>query len=152
MPVLSNHRHERFAQNLAAGMGVGEAHAAAGYRGNPKNATDLRKKPEVAGRVAELLNQSAEKLTSALEVTYETIIDELEQARQLAHANGQAGAAVSAIVAKAKVSGLIIDRREVGDPGDFSELTDEEIVAKAAREARELGLAGPIPVDDGEAA
>ena len=55
---------------------------------------------------------------------------------------------VSATMGKAKILGLIIDRREVGEAGAFDDLTDEELVALAARKARELGFAGPREVED----
>jgi hypothetical protein len=55
---------------------------------------------------------------------------------------------MSATIGKARVLGLIIDRREVGDAGAFDHLTDEELVARAAKKARELGLAGPLLVED----
>ena len=44
---------------------------------------------------------------------------------------------------KAKLTGHIIDRREVGQPGEFDHLSDAELVSEAARLARELGL--PVP-------
>lgn len=43
-------------------------------------------------------------------------------------------------MAKAKLLGLIIDRREVGDVGAFDHLTDEELMREAEKKARELGL------------
>ena len=49
---------------------------------------------------------------------------------------------------KAKILGLIIDRREVGDVGAFDGLTDEQLVEEAARLARSLGIAGPRLVED----
>ena len=54
---------------------------------------------------------------------------------------------VSATMGKAKILGLIIDRREVGDVGRFDRFTDEELVEEAARMARELGIAGPRLVE-----
>ena len=45
--------------------------------------------------------------------------------------------------AKPKIRGLIIDRREVGEGGAFDALTDEELIARATKKARELGIAGP---------
>ena len=51
-------------------------------------------------------------------------------------------------MAKAKLLGLVIDRREVGDAGTFDDMTDEELINAAARKARELGLAGPQLVED----
>lgn len=56
---------------------------------------------------------------------------------------GQASAAVQATMDKAKLTGLIVDRREVGGGGEFDHLTDEELVAEACRLARELGLFPP---------
>jgi hypothetical protein len=49
---------------------------------------------------------------------------------------------------KAKICGLIIDRREVGDRGAFDGFTDEQLVKEAARLARSLGIAGPRLVED----
>jgi hypothetical protein len=49
---------------------------------------------------------------------------------------------------KAKICGLIVDRREVGDAGAFDHMTDEELVREATRMARELGIAGPHLVED----
>ena len=49
---------------------------------------------------------------------------------------------------KARILGLIIDRREVGDVGAFDGMTDEELVAEGAKLARELGVAGPRNIDD----
>jgi hypothetical protein len=47
------------------------------------------------------------------------------------------GSALSATVAKAKLHGLIVDRKESGAPGEFASLTTESEVMDAVR--RELG-------------
>jgi hypothetical protein len=57
-------------------------------------------------------------------------------------------AAWQAAMAKAKICGLIIDRREVGDVGAFDGITDEQLVEEAARLARSLGIAGPRLVEN----
>jgi hypothetical protein len=49
---------------------------------------------------------------------------------------------------KAKLLGLVIDRREVGDVGAFDGFTDKQLVEKAAQLARSLGVAGPRLVED----
>ena len=49
---------------------------------------------------------------------------------------------------KARILGLISDRRGVGDVGPFDGLTDEQLVEEAARRARDLGIAGPRLVED----
>jgi hypothetical protein len=43
-----------------------------------------------------------------------SLLEESEVARQLAMQKGQASAAVQATMGKAKLTGLIVDRREVG--------------------------------------
>ena len=57
-------------------------------------------------------------------------------------------AAWQAAMAKAKILGLIIDRREVGNVSRFDGFTDEQLVEEAARLARSLGIAGPREVED----
>lgn len=61
MPVLSNQRHESFAQALAKGKTADEAYAQAGYRPNRKNAWRLKTNEGIAARVAELSAKAAEK-------------------------------------------------------------------------------------------
>ena len=56
---------------------------------------------------------------------------------------GQASAAVQCTMGKAKICGLIIDRREVGDPGAFDSKTDEELMEEARDRAAALGLLPP---------
>ena len=51
----------------------------------------------------------------------------LEEARAIAIDKDNAAAVTSATVAMARILGLIIDRREVGDVGAFDGLTDEEL-------------------------
>jgi hypothetical protein len=62
MPVLTNPRYERVAQGRFQGMTVGDAYAAAGFRGSRSNACKLLRRPEVAARIAELGQTSAEAL------------------------------------------------------------------------------------------
>ena len=65
----------------------------------------------------------------------------MEEARKLALKRGQPSAAVQASMGKARILGLIIDRREVGDPGAFDSKTDEELMAR--NRAAALGLLPP---------
>jgi hypothetical protein len=44
---------------------------------------------------------------------------------------------------KARILGLIIDRREVGDLGAFDDKTDEELMEEAKRRTAALGLPPP---------
>jgi hypothetical protein len=56
-----------------------------------------------------------------------------------AHA-GQLNAAVAAIKEKGVLSGKRVERSEVGGPGEFDHLSDDELPAEIERECRELGF------------
>jgi hypothetical protein len=70
-------------------------------------------------------------------VTVETISAQLDEDRAFAKSVDQAGPALNATIAKAKLHGLIIDRKENGAPGEFAALGTEAEVLDAVR--RELG-------------
>jgi hypothetical protein len=65
-------------------------------------------------------------------------IGELEEARQKASNLDQLSAAVRAIEAKAKVSGLLVQRVEVGGAGDFSDCETVEAVAEKLLEEPQI--------------
>lgn len=73
MPVLSNPKHERFAQELAKGSSASAAYVAAGYAKSDSNASRLSGNEKVRSRVEELLEEGAEKAG----VTIERIVAEL---------------------------------------------------------------------------
>ena len=78
-----------------------------------------------------------------------SLVAELEASRKLAAKQGQASAAVSATMGKAKILGLIIDRRETGDVGAHDAMTDEELVAAFSLRAHKLGFVRPLLIEDG---
>lgn len=57
MPTLSNPRHEKFAKGLADGLKQKDAYIAAGYEGNESAASQIAARPEVVGRVQELIEE-----------------------------------------------------------------------------------------------
>ena len=65
---------------------------------------------------------------------------ELESARKIAEKAKNGSAMATATLGKAKILGLIIDRREVGDVGAFDNHTDEELLEEARKRAAALGL------------
>jgi phage terminase small subunit len=135
MPILPNARHERFAQELAAGKSADEAYIAAGYNENRGNATRLKANESVLKRVAELKSSAAERAV----ITAESLIAEAEEARKLAMELGQPAAAVAAIKEKGVLSGVRVEkaeRRIVNDPRQLSDAElDAEIERALAREA-----------------
>jgi hypothetical protein len=64
---------------------------------------------------------------------------EAEEVRVRAMERGQLNAAVAAIKEKGVLSGKRVERSEVGGPGQFDHLSDEELRAEIVRECRELG-------------
>lgn len=72
MPVLSNPRHELFAQALAKGKSATQAYVEAGFEGHRQNAARLMSNDDVADRVEELLRAGARRA----EVTVEQVVRE----------------------------------------------------------------------------
>ncbi len=156
---LKNARHELFAQNLAQGMSATEAYAKAGYKPSDQHASRLARNGKVRTRVAFLQGQAAERTVT----TIEKITAELEEARQLAKANKDPKAMVAASMGKAKVNGLLVDRKEHtgadGGPIQFDNLTDAQLNAQMVALLAEIGITGeavapflitPLPGDDDE--
>jgi phage terminase small subunit len=113
VPTLRNPRHEKFAQELAAGKTADAAYVLAGYRENRSNAARLNASRDIQKRIAEIQSVGAERAA----VTVETLIAEAEQARTKAMGDkGGAAAAVAAITVKAKLAGLWRDKVAVTDP------------------------------------
>ena len=133
MPALTNKRQERFAQLLKQGIVPYRAYPLAGYRPHHDSPYRLRENAGVKQRLAELDMHFQAKTR----VTLETICDKLDEDRAFARSVGQAGAALNATVMKAKLHGLMIDRRESGDPGAFDKLQSADDVLALIR--AELG-------------
>lgn len=127
---LKNARHEKFAQERAKGKSVDEAYSLAGFKPHRGNAHRLSTNESVRARVAELQHRAAEKAV----VTANDIAAQLDEDRAFAKEKGQAAAAVSATLGKAKVLGLLPDRHEHtgrnGAPIEYRNLSDEEIEAR----------------------
>jgi hypothetical protein len=133
--VLANHRRELFAQLLVQGETATDAHELAGYRRNDGNASTLARHPQVQARLKEIKGEMAAKAV----VTAKSLMDEAEQVRVRAMKSGQLNAAVAAIKEKGVLSGKRVERGEVGGPGAFDHLSDDELRAEIERECRELG-------------
>ncbi|BCH33016.1 hypothetical protein MesoLjLc_49460 [Mesorhizobium sp. L-8-10] len=134
MASLSNGRHEAFAIGLAEGMTADQAYVEAGFRPNRGNACRLKSNESIRARVRELLDASAEKAT----VTITTIATQLDEDRALAHAKGQASAAVAASMAKARLYGLLVDKVEATVSHSFSNLSDQELDFEIAALVNEM--------------
>lgn len=159
MPALRNTRHERFARELVKGMTQRKAYKAAGYHASSlaswdAHASRLASVGKVQARYQELAAMAATKTVT----TVETIAEQLDEDRRLAFSEGQAGAAVAASMAKAKLFGLVVNKSESGQPGDFQALTTpEQVIDKVRNElgeeaastlAKAFGLDVPAATND----
>lgn len=70
-------------------------------------------------------------------VTVETLTDEFNEAIELAKVTKNPSALTGAAIAKGKLHGLIIERKEAGAPGDFAGLQSADEVLALVRS--ELG-------------
>jgi phage terminase small subunit len=152
VPILTNTKHELFAQALAKGENASKAYISAGFKGSRANASRLKANSNIAARVFELSEAGAK----SAEVSVASLLAELEEARARATTLGQLSAAVRASAEKAKISGLLVERQEIAvtnvDPyEDMS--TAAEVLAKVVEDlglkaAVALATAFELPYDE----
>ncbi|MER9462634.1 terminase small subunit [Mesorhizobium sp. M0387] len=108
-----NTRQERFCLGLSEGLAQSRAYIEAGYlaRGNAAEveASKMVRLPKVVGRVAELQAEAVRRS----EITVDDLVAELNDMLKLARATKNPSAGVAAIMGKAKLLGLVVDRAEV---------------------------------------
>lgn len=134
-------KYQRFAILLAEGKSPEEAlRVATGRAARKATAKAWAAMPEVQRIVRALQRRAMDRAS----VTVDSLIEELEEAREVGAAEGQAGPMVQASVAKGKLVGLMTEKVELSGAVrlqavglDFSKLTIQEL--KALRDlARKL--------------
>lgn len=133
MPALENARWELFAQELAKGEPATKAFVSAGFKAHSGNASRLRGIECVRQRVCEIQQAGA----ASAKVSIESLLVELEHARQRADSLNQLSASVKAISEKAKVSGLLVQKIEVSEPDFDDQTATEDILQCVAAEKGE---------------
>lgn len=127
MPVLENAKHERFAQGLARGLGVTEAYVTAGFADSPASASRLSKKVNIRNRVKELQQKGATRTAA----TVESCTYRLRAAYAMALKKRNPSAAISAVMAEARLNGLMKEKHEhtgpAGGPLQFMNLDPEAL-------------------------
>jgi Na+-translocating ferredoxin:NAD+ oxidoreductase RnfC subunit len=149
---LPKARHEAFVRGLFEGKSAVQAYADAGYKPCRQSAHKLLTKADVQARLAELQEEAAKQS----EVTVASLIEELEAARVKATDLNQLSAAVRATAEKAKISGLLVERKaiELNATIDvYAEAaTHEEVLIKVVEDiglsaAAALAAAFKLPYD-----
>ncbi len=130
MPALTNVKHERFARAITKGLTQGEAYISAGYDVERLVAdacsSRLLRKANIQARIVELQNKGAERA----EVSIQSLIQEAADIQDAALEAGQHSAAVAALTAKAKLSGLWVEKTENRNRNvDANSLSDGELAA-----------------------
>jgi hypothetical protein len=142
---LPEPKQEVFAQLLATGVSCEEAHQKAGYTKNRGNAYRLSRRAEVEERVA-YLQFRIETEVIAAEISARSTFSyaksdalrELEEVRVKALEKGSYSAAVSAVMGKAKIAGLLVDK-SFNVQKRIEDMTRDELIAFDPGLAEEFG-------------
>jgi hypothetical protein len=156
MPVLKNARRELFAQLLFQGFTAVDAYEKAGFKRHRGNACTLANNPEVQTRLEQIRAEAAALApvgTSAIaakaKVTANSLIAEADQVLAGAMSSRQYGAANGAIKNKGILSGVWVERAEVGGVGEFDHLTDAELDDLIRERYARLFGETPLAISDG---
>jgi hypothetical protein len=136
MSPLPNPRHERMVQFLAQGKTAAEAYELAGYKPNGSNACNMARKQHIRRRLTEINNKVAARTV----VTAETLIDEAEEVRVRAMEINQLSAANTAIKGKGILTGKWVERAEIGSPGEWDALSDDELEQRITERMARFGF------------
>jgi len=139
-------KQERFVLLILKGEVQSTAYEKAGYgvkstKVAATNASNLMKKPNIQGRIAELQAALAKKTVISLE----SITDDLLEIRLKAIAAGSYGPAVAATVAVAKLHGFMVEKSEVMInhrpaplPTKILELSEDEWIEQFGTQSQRL--------------
>ncbi|WP_453977332.1 terminase small subunit [Brevundimonas sp. Marseille-Q4549] len=111
MPVLSNAKHERFAQGIAKGLSQTDAYTEAGYKGDRTAASRLSTNVNISKRVAELQGKAAVRT----EITVASITERLLAIASKGEASKDApllAVARASLMDAAKLNGLVVDKSQ----------------------------------------
>jgi len=102
-------KQESFVREYAIDMNATQAAIRAGYSEKAAYSQGHRLLKNV--EITEAIEDTQEAHAERCNVTIDGLTDELEAARILAYSNGQASAAVRATMGKAKLHGLLVEKR-----------------------------------------
>lgn len=155
MVALTKPNWERFAILVAKGVPPTEAYVKAGFildkkaSGKIANPYRLMATPQVKARIQELQKKQAARIGISVEHLCMQLDDMLRLAKRVKHP----AAGVGAIMGKAKLLGLVIDKAEVDgtvrrpmrEPGEVKQMTLSEWQSKFSPKPVEQGAPPPEP-------
>jgi len=146
---------ERFARFYLESGNASASYMKAGYTATSRNSLDsaacrLSRNVKVKARIRELQHN----MVTRNRVTVDSLLNDISEARALALRVDQPSAAIAATQLAAKLCGLLVDRKEQGQPGEFAGLQSaDDVLALVASElgadsARALAAALAKPADE----
>ena len=130
MGALKSYRQERFCQLIKQGVPAFRADPMAGYAANNGAPYRLAENVRVKRRLAELTRGLAVKTA----VTIASLSEQIVEDREFARAHDNPSAAHAATVSLGKLHGHFIERKEIGQPGEFAGMSTEQVKEKLAAE------------------
>ena len=136
MPALKNPRHELFVREYIKTGIAAKAYIKAFNPPNKQAARISASRLLTSANVNRRITELRERIMRRSDVTIEAILSEYEEARNLAKSQEKAAEMLAASEKKAKLVGLLVDRREVGNAGEFDAMNEPSaILEKVAEEA-----------------
>jgi hypothetical protein len=144
MPPLENPRHESFAAFMAEGKSAGEAYELAGYKPSKYNRMAagalLAKKPEIRERSILVATENAARLAASKHISKEKLIEWHHEVRTRGLESGQLAPAGTAIKEISILTGHRVERAEIGSPGEYENMSDEELERQLMERLAKLGF------------
>jgi len=175
MPALRKPSHEMVAQALANGKTQADAYRAGGYTFQPANAHRLCTSRAVVHRVQEIVAERIAKESKVRELAIEKaaltdswIIIRLrhtidmairglpvydKHGRQLTASDGSPifrpdlAQANSGLRTAAQIQGMLVKRHEIGEPGQFTRMSDQELESSLIEASKALGFSDEVIKD-----
>jgi hypothetical protein len=159
MPVLANNRRELFAQLLVQGFSAVKAYEQAGFKRHDGNASTLSRHPEIEARLEEIRGELSRAETgfpvgtnviaARANITPDTLIQMADEFRRKALVSGQLGPGMTAVKELGILTGHRIERSEIGLPGEFDHIADDELDRLLIERFIKLGYAAKLAISDG---
>lgn len=120
-----------------------EAYKLCGYTESKQGQSHLNRRPEVKTRIEQLMLQSAARCELSRKQILDRILEDWDTSRKL----GQMASALKAgeMIGK-EVHKMFVDRKEVGGPGDFDKMSEQELRDIIKKDMADLGWdEGDVP-------
>ena len=131
-----NERQRRFVEEHVRDGNATRAARDAGYSSRTAESQGSRLLRNV--KVAAAIRHEQAKVSKRLEISTDMVLDAMWREANAGDLDAPNGARVQAQMGVAKIMGMLVDRSEVGTPGDFTGLSDEELRERVAAKLKQI--------------